>query len=105
MTKTHHEVLWHGFPKTLLEFEERFATEEACREYVAACRWNGRPRCHQCDSDRVWSTRGHALRVRIMWPSDEPDVGHVVSRHAQATAALVPGDMGDLRAPPWHLGG
>lgn len=33
MTETHMDVLWRSFPKTLLEFEERFATEEACREY------------------------------------------------------------------------
>ncbi len=61
MTKTHHEVLCKVSPRRCSEFEERLATEEACREYVAACRWNGRPRCHQCDSDRVWSTRGGTL--------------------------------------------
>jgi hypothetical protein len=24
MSETHHEMLWRGFPKTLLEFEEQF---------------------------------------------------------------------------------
>ena len=61
MAETHTEALWRGFPKTLLEFEERFASEEACRGYLAACRWNGRPRCHRCDSDHVWSERGGRL--------------------------------------------
>ena len=61
MSETHHETLWRGFPKTLLEFEERFGTEVACREYLAACRWNGRPRCGRCDSDHVWSERGGTL--------------------------------------------
>ena len=61
MSETHHETLWRGFPKTLLEFEERFGTEVACREYLAACRWNGRPRCGRCDSDHVWSERGGML--------------------------------------------
>jgi len=61
MTETHTEALWRGFPKTLLEFEERFVSEEACRAYLAACRWNGRPRCHLCDSDHVWSERGGRL--------------------------------------------
>ena len=28
MRETHHEAPWCGFPKTLLEFEERFETEE-----------------------------------------------------------------------------
>jgi hypothetical protein len=27
------------FPKTLSEFQSKFATEEACQEYLAACRW------------------------------------------------------------------
>nr|MCP4780942.1 transposase [Hyphomicrobium sp.] len=61
MAETHHEALWRGFPKTLIEFEERFGTEKACRAYLAVCRWNGRPRCHDCDSDDVWSERGDTL--------------------------------------------
>jgi len=61
MSEMHHETLWRGFPKTLLEFEERFGTEAACREYLASCRWNGRPRCARCDSDHVWSERGGTL--------------------------------------------
>jgi len=28
-----------GFPVTIMEFQERFAGEEACREYLFACRW------------------------------------------------------------------
>jgi hypothetical protein len=27
------------YPETILEFEKRFATEEACREYLARLRW------------------------------------------------------------------
>jgi hypothetical protein len=27
------------YPKTLLELERRFSTEEACIEYLAALRW------------------------------------------------------------------
>jgi len=61
MTEAHAEALWRGFPRTLLEFEERFGTEEACREYLIQCRWNGRPRCQRCDSDHVWSERGGTL--------------------------------------------
>jgi hypothetical protein len=32
MSETHHEMLWRGSPKTLLEFEEQFGTEAACRD-------------------------------------------------------------------------
>ncbi len=27
------------YPKTLLDFEKRFATEEACRDYLCQLRW------------------------------------------------------------------
>jgi hypothetical protein len=27
------------YPKTMLEFEKYFATEEACREYIYRIRW------------------------------------------------------------------
>ena len=28
-----------GVPKTLRQFQSDFATEEACQQYLAACRW------------------------------------------------------------------
>jgi Zn ribbon nucleic-acid-binding protein/transposase-like protein len=61
MSEMHTEALWRDFPRTLLEFEERFASEEACRDYLAVCRWNGRPRCVRCDNERVWPERDGAL--------------------------------------------
>jgi hypothetical protein len=48
MSTSHKDDLWRGFPKTLLEFEERFATEQACREYWIALRWNGKVGCKRC---------------------------------------------------------
>jgi hypothetical protein len=36
MREMHNEALWGCFAKTLLEFEERFGTEDACREYLVA---------------------------------------------------------------------
>ena len=32
MSASHQDDLWRVFPRTALEFEERFASEEACRE-------------------------------------------------------------------------
>lgn len=45
------------YPKTLLEFEERFATEEACIEYLRKLRWPDGFRCRQCDSREAWCVR------------------------------------------------
>ena len=36
------------FPKTLREFQSQFATEEACRKYLAASRWPDGFVCPRC---------------------------------------------------------
>jgi transposase-like protein len=47
-----------GFPKTVTEFEARFATQEDCRDYWIQARWGGKPACAACASTRVWTIRG-----------------------------------------------
>src|SRR5450756_979795 len=42
------------YPKTILEFEERFATEEACREYLSKLRWPDGFRCSRCGGHKGW---------------------------------------------------
>jgi len=47
------------YPRTLMEFERRFATEAACRAYLVQLRWPEGVRCHRCHSPSVWvTTRG-----------------------------------------------
>ena len=59
MTEPHTDALWREFPGTLLDFEERFATEEACRDYLAKYRCPNGPRC-AVNHDHVWPERdGH----------------------------------------------
>jgi transposase-like protein/Zn ribbon nucleic-acid-binding protein len=53
--------LWRDFPKTAIEFEERFATEEDCRAYWIEARWGGVPACARCASKRVWHEKGGTL--------------------------------------------
>src|SRR6476620_11050018 len=53
--------LWRNFPKTAIEFDRRFATEEACRTYWIEARWGGEPACARCGSKRVWAERGGFL--------------------------------------------
>lgn len=43
------------FPKTALEFEERFGSEEACHAYLAEQRWPQSFHCPSCGHDRAWS--------------------------------------------------
>jgi transposase-like protein len=40
------------FPKTLREFQSKFASEEACRQYLRACRWPDGFLCPRCGHRR-----------------------------------------------------
>jgi transposase-like protein len=53
--------LWRDFPKTAIEFDARFHTEEGCRAYWIEARWGGKPACAKCQSTRVWTERGGRL--------------------------------------------
>ena len=50
------------YPRTLLEFEDRFRTEAACRTYLAQVRWPQGFRCRCCGHERGWQT-GRAVWV------------------------------------------
>ena len=44
------------YPKTMMEFENRFATEDACREYLFKLRWPNGFVCPRCEGERSWLT-------------------------------------------------
>jgi len=46
-----------GYPKNIMEFEERFTTEEACRQYLFDLRWPEGFRCPRCDFPQAWITK------------------------------------------------
>jgi transposase-like protein len=49
-----YRVARPGFPKTLREFQSKFATEEACQQYLAACRWPDGFVCPKCGDRRAY---------------------------------------------------
>ena len=51
-----------SFPRTLREFQRRFADEEACRRYLAASRWPDGFRCPRCGGAAGWELAG-----RLLW--------------------------------------
>jgi len=48
------------FPRTLAEFQSRFASEDACRRYLVECRWTDGYQCPRCGHPEAYalSTRG-----------------------------------------------
>jgi transposase-like protein len=45
------------YPRTIAEFEARFATEAACRAYLAQLRWPDGFRCPRCGGATAWPVR------------------------------------------------
>jgi hypothetical protein len=50
------------FPKTIVEFQRRFADETACRDYLFACRWPDGFRCPACGFEHAYQ-----LPRRFLW--------------------------------------
>lgn len=47
------------FPTNLRQFQRQFATEAACQQYLAACRWPEGFRCPRCGHDRAYAMVKH----------------------------------------------
>ena len=45
------------YPQNLTEFESRFSSEEACREYLFRLRWPDGFRCPGCGCGKSWPLR------------------------------------------------
>ena len=43
------------YPETILEFREWFATEDACRDYIAQLRWPQGFVCPRCQNTKAWN--------------------------------------------------
>ncbi len=42
------------YPQTIVEFRERFATEQACEKYLIGLRWSDGFVCPQCGTKKAW---------------------------------------------------
>ena len=51
------------FPKNLREFQRQFATEEACQDYLVACRWPDGFVCPRCEHRRAYPVAHHGGSV------------------------------------------
>jgi transposase-like protein len=50
------------YPETILEFRDWFATEQACRDYLARLRWPHGFVCPQCQSVKAWQ-----MQRKLFW--------------------------------------
>jgi transposase-like protein/ribosomal protein L37AE/L43A len=52
------------FPKTMLEFEKRFNSEESCLQYLYELRWPEGYICPKCGFNSAWHTKRNLYRCR-----------------------------------------
>jgi len=52
------------YPKTTIEFEQRFTTEEACLKYLAEIRWPEGFYCPRCGHRQAWITKRGVYRCK-----------------------------------------
>ena len=45
------------YPQTVLEFNERFHADAACRAYLESLRWPEGPHCPRCPQAKVWTMK------------------------------------------------
>lgn len=68
------------YPRTLMDLERQFSSEEACVEYLAGLRWPQGFRCPSCGSDQAWRTN------RGLWSCRK------CARQTSVTAGTIFGD-------------
>lgn len=52
------------YPRTLMEFKERFITEAACIQYLVSLRWPNGFRCPECEHNEAWETKRGLFQCR-----------------------------------------
>lgn len=45
------------YPRTVLDFNERFCDETACRAYLEFIRWPDGPHCPRCPQSKIWAMK------------------------------------------------
>ncbi|AWX45499.1 hypothetical protein HME9304_02519 [Flagellimonas maritima] len=49
---------------SLFDLLDYFITEKVCEEYLAVIKWNGKPTCPYCESERVKALKGKTKRFK-----------------------------------------
>jgi transposase-like protein len=63
-------IIDEDFPRSQVEFERRFSTEQACREYLAKMKWPDGFQCRACGHQAYWvSSKGLYICTRCESPN------------------------------------
>src|SRR5437899_12281910 len=94
------------FPRTVLEFQKRFAAEDACLEYLIASRWPEGFVCARCGStDAWWKASRRLFECKACRYQASVTAGTVIHRSRMPLrlwfwAAYLAGPLGAPICPP-----
>lgn len=89
------------YPRTLVEFEEWFSSEEACVEYLRRLRWGDGFRCPACGGEKTWPTGRGQLRCAACQRQTSPIAG-TIFQGTRAPLRVVPGDVARHQPEAWR---
>ena len=94
------------FPKSLIEFQARFASESACAEYLFERRWPEGFVCPGCSEGGAWLLKTKAFTYECAGCGRQTSGTAGTIMHASRAAAddLVLGRVSNGDALQWHLG-
>lgn len=52
------------YPRNIMEFEKRFSSEEACRDYLFQIRWPDGFKCPRCQHTQAWFINGDLYKCK-----------------------------------------
>lgn len=52
------------YPRNTMEFEERFSSKKACREYLFQIRWPDGFKCSRCQYNEAWIMSDELYRCK-----------------------------------------
>ena len=81
------------YPRTLGEFEARFATEEACRAFLVQARWPDGFRCPRCGAATAWPVRAVLWQCAGCGRQTSVTAGTIFSRYPHAADDVVSRDV------------
>lgn len=53
-----------NYPRNIMEFEKRFNSENACREYLYQTRWVDGFKCPKCNHSEIWLLNGNLYKCK-----------------------------------------
>jgi ribosomal protein L37AE/L43A len=84
------------YPKNDEQFDDFFATEQDCFEYLISIRWPDGPLCPKCKSDKFWhSNNGQILQCSACRQKIEATGWYYFSGHPHSSEKIVQSSLVD----------